>query len=424
MKNLEQRIHYIRQQNEAAKKDTLRPTYPIKEWREKKTPLYLKIIQLDVDYLMFRLENSRTEIQQLRYLRANPALPPNLFENPESSIAQEAQEAILNIINKEAGREFVEDLKTRGQDEPAIITYDGYLINGNRRTAALKGIGQLYIDCVVLPEDTTPKDIYELEQSLQIAEDFKEPYHWINELRNIKRGLEDKRYDYTELQIAKRLRIDIKELRSKRKMLDLLDAFLIWRQIPGQYDYPKLEDTEQIFIQLEKALKKYQENPKKFEELRNAIFTLIEEKPSKGRLYGYVMDLIKNFEAIYAKIKREELDQNETKNDNLIQQQSLGKSIIDSILEGQPIPNSTFSDYSKAQILATDLVEAIADIKAANKEKNNNEAVYESVSIALRELMGLTIDTDTAKLINIKQKLRQIIDTSEMLLNQIENFEN
>jgi len=101
-----------------------------------------------------------------------------------------------------------EDLKSRGQDQPAIITYDGYLVNGNRRTAALKFLGERYIDCVVLPEDTSPKDIYELEQRLQISEDFKEDYHWINELRNIRRGIEDKRFEYSENEMAKNLGVD------------------------------------------------------------------------------------------------------------------------------------------------------------------------------------------------------------------------
>lgn len=424
MKSLPQRIEYIRQRNEAAKKDPNSPAYPIKNWRGSKSPLYLKIIKVDTDYLMFRLENSRTEIQQLKHLRSNPNLPENLFSNPESSLAQEAQEAILGQINREAGKDFFDDLKFRGQDEAAIITYDGYLINGNRRTAALKSLGERYIDCVVLPEDTSPKDIYELEQELQIAEDFREPYHWINELRNIRRGIEDKRYEYTENEIAKRLRIDIRELKAKRRMLELLDAFLIWKNIPGQYDYPKLEDTEQIFIQLEKAIKKYNSDPKKNEELRNAVFTLIEEKPSKGRLYGYVMDLIRNFDKVYAKFQAPEPSSTESDNHEG-NTDTPSVSVLESILEGEETPKQTiFSSPEKAQTLASNLIEKIADVKAENKEKTDNEAVYEAVSTALRELQGLSIDNDTKKIESIKTKLQQIINTSSTLLSQIETLEN
>lgn len=420
MKNLSQRIDYIRKANEAAKRDADRPTHPIKNWRGKNT-LYLKIIEVDVDYLMYRLENSRTEIQQLFYLRTHPSLPKNLFSDPESSIAQEAQEEILNQINKEAGKDFFKDLSIRGQDESAIITYDGYLINGNRRTAALKTLNERYIKCVVLPEDTTPKDIYELEQELQISQDFREPYHWINELRNIKKGLEDKRYQYKENEIADRLRIDIKDLRAKRKMLQLLDAFLIWKGIEGQYDYLKLEDTEQIFIQLEKAQKKYKD-PVKSSELSNAVFTLIEQKPPKGRLYGYVMDLIKNFDQVYARFQENQKVKQQKQSDK--SPETTSDNVLDEILGDDDISSETiFSDAKDAETLASTLVEKIADVKAENKEKTDSEAVYQAVSTALRELQGLTIDNDTSKLDSIKSKLEQIVHTSTVLLDQLKTYE-
>ncbi len=425
MKNLSQRIEYIRQRTEAARKEKERPTYPIKNWRGRKEPYYLPIIEVDTDYLMFRLENSRTEIQQLAYLRSNPSLSPTLFNDSESIKAQEAQEAILNKINRDAGKDFFEDLKFRGQDEPAIITYDGYLINGNRRTAALKTLGERYIRCVVLPEDTNPKDIYELEQELQIAEDFREPYHWINELKNIRKGIEDKRYEYSENEIAKRLRIDIKDLKAKRRMLDLLDSFLIWKGLPGQYDYPKLEDTEQIFIQLEKAIKKYKDL-KKLEELKNAVFVLIEEKPSKGRLYGHVMDLIRNFDQVYEKFKKSNKEEeSKSANQNTSSNQDDSDSILDSLLNGDNAATSSiFTNATDAPGLASNLLERIADVKAENKEKTDTEAVYESVSTALRELQGLSIDNDTAKLEGIKSKLEQLISTSQTLLLQIQTLEN
>jgi len=422
MKDISQRIEYIRQRNEAAKKEENRATYTIKNWRGK-IILYPKIIQVDVEYLMYRIENSRTEIQQMAYLRSNPTLPKNLFSDPESSMAQEAQEVILNRINNStrSSKDFLDDL-ARGQSEPAIITYDGYLINGNRRTAALKSLSEQYITCVVLPEDTSPKDIYELEQELQISQDFREPYHWINELRNIYKGIEDKRFKYTEAQIAKRLRISEPDLKAKRRMLLLVDAFLIWKDIKGQYDYSKLEDTEQIFIQLEKAIKKYSKDEKKLEELKNAVFTLIEEKPSKGRLYGHVMDLIKNFDQIYDKFKKTETTKTTPKDAKVIGDK---ENILDSLLEGEDEETTPiFNDAQNAQEIAASLLETIADIKAENKEKTDSEAVYQAVSDALRDLQGLSIDSDTAKKDSIKNKLEQIINTAQELLEQIKTFEN
>lgn len=420
MKDRTQRIEYIRQRNDAAKKELNGPTYTIKNWRGKH-PLYPKIIQIDVDYLMFRIENSRTEIQQMKYLREHPTLQQNLFSDPESSKAQEVQELILTQINKSAGKDFLDDLRERGQDDAAIITFDGYLVNGNRRTAALKSLDQRYIDCVVLPEDATPKDIYELEQELQISQDFREPYHWINELRNIRKGIEDKRYDFKENEMAKRLRIDPRELRSKRRMLELVDAFLIWKEIKGQYDDSKLDDTEQIFIQLEKAMKKIKDE-NRFKELRNAVFTLIEERPSAGRLYGYVTDLIKHFDLVYDKIQEDKTPpfrQGDSGESNI------SPHLLDSILEDEEQEKpQIFNEHQQSVENAAELLEKIADVKALLKEKTDSEAVYESISSSLRELQGLVIDNDTAKKESIKIKLEQISAISIELLAQLSSFEN
>jgi hypothetical protein len=68
-------------------------------------------------------------------------------------------------------------------------------------------------------------------------------------------------------------------------------------------------------------------------------------------------------------------------------------------------------------------VEAIADVKAENKEKRDSEATYEGVSAALRELQGLIIDSDTAKLGSIKSKLEQIISSAKRLQSDISSLE-
>ncbi len=426
MKSHNQRVEYIRKRVAAAKKEENTPTYTIKNWRGKHT-LYPKIIQVDVDYLMFRLENSRTEIQQLNYLRTHPSLPKDLFSDPESEQAQEAQEEILNEINKASGKEFFEDLKARGQNDAAIITFDGYLINGNRRTAALKSLGERYIDCAVLPDDTTPKDIYGLEQDLQISEDFKENYHWINELKNIRRGMEDSRYGFKEDEMATRLGIDIKELKARRRMMQLLDAFLIWKGIPGEYDYPKLDDVEQAFIQLEKALnsRKFKEDPRRSAELTNGVFILIEQKPPVGRLYGYVGDLIKNFDQVYEKMKSAAKGTESKPSPTKKQDNQTGDLLDDILSTDEDTPEAPiFDKASDASTIAPALVEKIADVKAENKEKNDTEAVYNGVSEALRQIQNLVIDNDTAKLEEIKNKITQLLIVAEALREQIKSFEN
>lgn len=420
MKTREERIEHIRRVHKSANDDnSLKNYYTIKHWRGK--PLYKKIIQIDSEFLMFRIENSRTEIQQLAYIRKN-GLSKDFFTDPESVHAQQAQEDILLEMIRLRGKDLLEDLRIRKQEDACIITYDGYLVNGNRRTAALKSLNERYIDCIVLPEDTTPKDIYYLEQQLQISQDFREEYHWINELKNIRKGIEDSRFEFSEKELATNLRLDLKELRVKLRMLDLIDSFLIWKNKPGEYDYPKLDDTEEIFRQLEKAIKKYSKDQFKREELQKAVFSLIEERPTTGRLYDYVMELFRSFDQVREKLLVEKIP--EKKPEKQANGSDSEHSLLDEILEDEQIEdNEVFGEHEEAEETSSKLIEAIADVKAENKEKRDSEATYEGVSAALRELQGLVIDEDTAKVGSIKNKLEQIISAANRLLGDISTLE-
>jgi hypothetical protein len=417
MKSREERIENIRRTHKAAIEDeTLKGVYTIKNWRGK--PLYRKIIQVDSEFLMFRIENSRTEIQQLAYIRKN-SLPSDFFNDPEASLVQQAQEEILTDMVMGKGKDLLEDLKDRKQNDACIITYDGYIVNGNRRTAGLKYLDERYIDCVVLPDDATPKDIYILEQQLQISKDFKEEYHWINELRNIRKGKEDRRLEFTEQELANNLRLELKDVRVMLRMLDLIDAFLIWKKVPKEYDYQKLDDAEEIFRQLEKAIKNYSKDDDKRNALQNAVFTLIEDRPAKGRLYGYVMDLIRTFDQVYDKMKQNTAGTTATPT----KPKKESNELLDELIkDGQEVA-SLFNFQGTTSNISNNLIDVIADVKAENKEKSDTEAVYDSVSTALRELQGLTIDNDTAKIGSIKSKLEQIISVSNQLLEEVRTFE-
>lgn len=419
MKSREERIEYIRRVVKTAEDDSsLQSYYTIKNWRGR--PLYRKIVQIDSEYLMFRIENSRTEIQQLAHIRKH-SLPKDFFNDPESPFVQQAQEEILTDMVKGRGKDLLDDLKVRRQEDACIITYDGYIVNGNRRTAGLKFLGERYIDCVVLRDDATPKDIYMLEQQLQIAEDFREQYHWINELRNIRKGKEDSRFELKEEELASNLRLELKDVRIMLRILDLVDAFLIWKNIPGEYDYPKLDKAEEVFRQLEKAVKKYAKNHAKREALQKSVFNLIEERPSETRLYKHVGDLIKNFDQIYVKIQIASQENVTTKSNE--SEAGSNDELLDELLgSDQESTTTIFDNQENASENSAKLIDIIADVNAENKEKRDTEAVYESVSAALRELQGLTIENDTAKIGSIKSKLEQIISASERLLNELKEF--
>ncbi|RXH56722.1 hypothetical protein [Granulicella sibirica] len=146
----------------------------------------LPVVHMEVSWVRFSTLNHRTRAEQLQAIRDSNN--PTLFTaDPLGPVAQEAQYKILAA--QEGFEVLKEDLLARKQQEPAVLTADGILINGNRRSAALRNLysnkpphlDARYVKCLVLPDDATPAELLDLEAELQVARDFKEDYSWINE---------------------------------------------------------------------------------------------------------------------------------------------------------------------------------------------------------------------------------------------------
>jgi ParB-like chromosome segregation protein Spo0J len=377
------------------------------------------IIALPSENLMYRIQNTRTRRQQLKYLRERPSLPKDLFADPESQRAQEAQEAILLEMIDSTGQDFVSDLDGRGQEDPAIITIDGYIVNGNRRTAALRRLGKEYMSCVVLPKNVTKKEIYDLEIDLQMSKDFREKYHWVNELIDIEEGINN--FSETPDDLASRLRIKKPELTSKLRMKKLVDKFLNWKMIPGQYDYEKLDEAEQDFSELEKETRKakYAAVPGMLDQLEKAVFNIVDSKPEQGRSYAIERDLFKNFEPIYEEMKKE-LGKSKPASKKVSDVSKEKNTLLETIAAQDQVGEivDVFGDPSNSQEVSKLLQNTIKDVTAKNTEIKGAEAAFDAVSEALRKLQPLKIDNTTAKIEGISNKLAEIINVSTDLLKQ------
>jgi hypothetical protein len=174
----QERAHYLSMRRGSNGKTAALPAWP----RPEKD---LALISLEVDWVRFSTLNHRTKAEQMRIVEQQQR--PDLFSSdPTGPEAQEEQYAILR--GQEGFSDLKADLKERGQQQPAVVTADGILINGNRRTAGLRSLYQdddfqpaRYVTCLVLPSDATNAELVDLETELQIAREFKEDYTWVNE---------------------------------------------------------------------------------------------------------------------------------------------------------------------------------------------------------------------------------------------------
>lgn len=184
----------------------------------------LPVVTLPIEWVRFSTLNHRTRAEQDREIRksGNTAL---FTEDP---LGDQAQAIQLKILSDQGGFEELKgDLKERGQQEPAVVTAEGILINGNRRAAALRKLwlddhveNARYIRAFVLPVDATKDELIDLETELQVSKDYREDYSWVNEALLIEEIFESSNKNWEK--VAKRMRLEKDEVQEQYEKLQQL----------------------------------------------------------------------------------------------------------------------------------------------------------------------------------------------------------
>ncbi|MFD8596354.1 hypothetical protein ACFV1L_15290 [Kitasatospora sp. NPDC059646] len=210
--------------------------------------------EVPVEWVRFSTLNHRTKAEQLRESRKHGR--DDLFTaDPLGPEAQEAQFAILRSQGQ--FDELKADLLDRGQQEPAILTADGVLINGNRRAAGLRALhreGNLkcqYVRCLVLPKDASAEELLYLEAELQVARDFKADYSWVNEALMIEDLYERAQRNWDS--VAKRMHRTVADVRRQYDKLQLVHQLVA--RSGGTRLIVDFTDNESAFDELARHIK-------------------------------------------------------------------------------------------------------------------------------------------------------------------------
>jgi len=132
-----------------------------------------EIYELPFSALKFRKANGRIKAEVESYERLHGEI---------DEISKEGQNILRGFLAKsdpEKKEVLKKQIKKKGQREPAIITCDGFLINGNRRKMVFEELYKenhqsrkfLNMRVVILPEHTKELEIKRLENSYQLQED-------------------------------------------------------------------------------------------------------------------------------------------------------------------------------------------------------------------------------------------------------------
>ena len=229
----------------------------------------LPAVEVDVNWVRFSTLNHRTRAEQDKAMKQ--AGRDDLFTS--DPLGPEAQDAQFDILCHQEGFEDLKaDLKERDQQDPAIITADGILVNGNRRAAAMRSLyleqylRAQYIRCLVLPEDASVEETVDLEAELQIARDFKQDYSWVNEALLIEElyDREGKSFD----RVARRMHRNVKDVREMYDKIQQVHQLVAMSQ--GSRHLVDFKDRESVFDELAKHIRN--KPPKEERDVRTVYF--------------------------------------------------------------------------------------------------------------------------------------------------------
>ncbi len=221
-------------------------------FRDKTTEL--KRIRVAIDLPVYRMENFRTYTDQ-REIIAKEKLDSDYFAKGQElqTVQQKQHDILAQLASKGTGKvtPVIEVLKKDGQQERLLISASGVVINGNRRLAALRELGEPYVDCLVLPADATADEIVDIEAALQGKPDTKLDYDWIGDAQLINRLM---LMHGSAKEVASRLNRTETEIKNVLSAFTEADIYLRdWAEAPEEYSRIK-EDAEQLFKDLPKLL--------------------------------------------------------------------------------------------------------------------------------------------------------------------------
>lgn len=184
----------------ACKRPGPKPQKAVIDFRtEQKNGFEREVYYVPIGLLRYRKDNGRISSDVIHYEKEHGIL------DEKSEQAQKIIRGFLEQKDREKTEVLMRTLEHEGQRDPAIVTCDGFLINGNRRKMALerlqdkhKGNSQFAdMRVVILPGKGDPGgpptqlEIEEIENRYQLQSEGKAEYYAFDRALSIRRKMEN-----------------------------------------------------------------------------------------------------------------------------------------------------------------------------------------------------------------------------------------
>lgn len=194
------------------------------------------IYKVPIDLLIFNIGNGRFAAE---LLAKEASLKRKL--DPATAEDRATIENLLLTQNEDETEALEEDLKKNGQELAGVITFDGAVMNANRRMAIFSRLYRdthnpeyQYLKVARLPQDVDEKDLWRIEAEMQFAKDFRLDYGPINELLKLREGVQSG-LSVKEISRALLGRYNEKKLNERLATLRLIEDYLEHTGTPKQF---------------------------------------------------------------------------------------------------------------------------------------------------------------------------------------------
>lgn len=192
----------------------------VESLRWKGTEIQLPVASVDVDLVLLNPHSHRisAQLQSLSQTKQDVVA--------SDPFGPEAQQVITDLLKATEGYEAIKSaINNDGQRDAGVLTTAGVLINANTRVVALRELHRNYVKVVVLPSDASSKEITDLELSLQMEQEVKQPYSFTSRLLFIEDLISSG--NYTTQQVGRALHPELtKSKADTKKAVDLVEVEL------------------------------------------------------------------------------------------------------------------------------------------------------------------------------------------------------
>ena len=239
--------------------------------------LDLQTYRLPLDLTYYNIKNGRFAAEYVDLIKKEGPLDPNNLDDSKKI------QTLLFELDPKQSRILEKDLQQFGQKNPGIITFDGYVIDGNRRRSVLEELSSLgnsefkFIEVARLPLNVSSQDLWKLEAGIQLSKNVQLNYGPINELLKFKEGIDA---GLTPKEIATILYGGFKEtdILEKLEQLKLITEYLNFIGERGVFN--KAKGIHEHFTDLRNILnnlRKIDTNPNEIVNVKNIGFQLIHD---------------------------------------------------------------------------------------------------------------------------------------------------